>query len=651
MHFIKLTALAVLCAGALPGCGGGGGGGDAPKGQPPVAANPGPGSTTPAPSDGSWLSLTPGTVTLTSYPGESGCFEVRAKSSRTFDKAFNVGIIDAKGLVAPQVAVSKQSDLEYIFSFRTVGLQAGTHGTSLQVRLCEDDPLVCSKPLPGSPWTVPVTVTVPGALETQQRFAFTPSPVDVTVYENEPRTFVLDIKANSTFDVPIGLAVTDSAGVIAPEVVISQSARNQYGARLTTASTLTQGVHETTLEVRACYDNARECKSPVSGSPWRVPMKVTVRPGTNLTELSRVPGLSPWSTYNGNASFTGSVRASFNPAAFTRRWSIPAAAPSPVSSPVVDNGRLFAVRGNVFNNNWQLVAIDEANGQVLWRHDFSSQSQVNPPAAANGRVVVSARGSLGTRLWVFDQATGQLVSTTPVAAQSDCRLAPAVVGEMVYAEAGSNGGLVGFNSSTSQVAWTNSSLLKYDACSPSVEGELAYAYVLNQVFAVSTVDGSAAFTITQPDGAIQGQKSQPLVVGGWMAFVTDSNRLIGFDLKARVRAWVAAGSPSVQPVLGNGYLFSLGENGTVAEARLPGTGELKWKSGSLANWSLGTPYEQLLVTADLLFVSGPNVTVALDLASKQVVWSYPSGGKLAISDRGVLYIVDASGRLDAINLR
>ncbi len=650
MHYMKLAAWALVGTAALTGCGGGGGGGGSPAAAP-VASTPGPGAAAPAPANGNWLTLTPGAVALTGYPGESVRFEVRAVSSRTFDKPFNVGIIDDKGVVSPQIAVSKQSDLDYIVSFRTAVLAAGTHATTLQVRLCEDDPLVCSKPLPGSPWSLPVTVNVAGPAETQQRFSFTPSPVDVVVYEGEPRTFVLDIKANSTFDVPIALAVADSAGVIAPEVVISQSARNQYGARLTTAATLAQGVHDTTLEVRACYDNARECKSPVSGSPWRVPAKVTVKPGANIAELSRIPGLAPWSTYNGNAGFTGYVRGSFNPVAFTRRWSMPAAAPSPVSAPAIANGKLFAVRGNVFSKNWELVAIDEANGQVLWRHDFSNQYQVNPPAAVDGRVVVSARGILDARLWVFDQATGQLVSTTPIAAQSDCRLAPAVVGDMVYAETGSNGGIVGFNASASRIAWTNASLPKYDACSPSVEGQFAYAYVLNQVHAISTADGSAAFTITQADGATQGQKSQPLVVGDGMAYVTDGSRLIGFDLQTRTRAWVAAVSPSLQPVLGNNHVFSLGENGTVVEARLPRTGDLKWKSGMLTNWSLGTPYEQLLVTADLLFVSGPNVTIALDLATHQVVWSYPLGGKLAISDRGVLYIADASGRLDAVNLR
>jgi hypothetical protein len=33
------------------------------------------------------------------------------------------------------------------------------------------------------------------------------------------------------------------------------------------------------------------------------------------------------------------------------------------------------------------------------------------------------------------------------------------------------------------------------------------------------------------------------------------------------------------------------------------------------------------------------------------VWTYPFGGELALSDRGVLYIASSSGNLYAINLR
>src|SRR5690606_36948379 len=145
-----------------------------------------------------------------------------AKSSRLFDKPFNVAVIDSEGIVLPQISVSKQSDLEYIVGLQTKSMAAGAHTTRLQVRLCEDDPLVCGNPLPGSPWYVPLTLEVVPAAQAQQRMSFTPAALDLVVYEGEPTSMLLGIKSNTTFDVPIRIAVTGSAGVFAPDITVAQ---------------------------------------------------------------------------------------------------------------------------------------------------------------------------------------------------------------------------------------------------------------------------------------------------------------------------------------------------------------------------------------------------------------------------------------------
>ena len=61
--------------------------------------------------------------------------------------------------------------------------------------------------------------------------------------------------------------------------------------------------------------------------------------------------------------------------------------------------------------------------------------------------------------------------------------------------------------------------------------------------------------------------------------------------------------------------------------------------------------ETIIVTRNLAFVSSAEITQAVDLVTKKVVWSYPQGGKLAISARGVLYIFSDAGALVAVNLR
>jgi outer membrane protein assembly factor BamB len=62
-------------------------------------------------------------------------------------------------------------------------------------------------------------------------------------------------------------------------------------------------------------------------------------------------------------------------------------------------------------------------------------------------------------------------------------------------------------------------------------------------------------------------------------------------------------------------------------------------------------YSSVIVTHNLAFVSSRSKTLAIDLSTQQVVWSYPLGGNLAISARGVLTILSDAGALAAVNLR
>jgi hypothetical protein len=129
----------------LAACGGGGGSSPAP-------------ATTP---DNSFLTFSPASISLTAARGASLPFSVTATSSRTFSQRINIGIIDRNGLITTDVQVVAQSALVYTANMKTNGtLQPGSYTTTLEVRLCEDDPVVCNTPISGSPWRLPMSLTV-----------------------------------------------------------------------------------------------------------------------------------------------------------------------------------------------------------------------------------------------------------------------------------------------------------------------------------------------------------------------------------------------------------------------------------------------------------------------------------------------------------
>lgn len=145
---------ASILALSLAACGGdGSGGGGSSGGSPatPIVTNP----------EGTWLTFDPAAPSVTQYEGEGVAVTVTATSSRTFTAPMNLAIIDPTGVITTQVSISAASQMAYAASLRTAaGLSVGTHTTTLEVRVCEDAPLTCAKPFPGSPWRVPLTVQV-----------------------------------------------------------------------------------------------------------------------------------------------------------------------------------------------------------------------------------------------------------------------------------------------------------------------------------------------------------------------------------------------------------------------------------------------------------------------------------------------------------
>lgn len=473
-----------------------------------------------------------------------------------------------------------------------------------------------------------------------------PSPVSVSTYVGEDATFSVTATSNRTFEKPFSVAIIDKQGLISTNVQLSNNSALQYVATLRTASGLQPGTHTTYLEVRLCEDAPEICKTPLPGSPWYLPLTVVVRPDTNLSPLSAVAGVAPWSTYQGNAAHTGFVPATFAAASFNRRWAAVLGSTNSLNPVAVDNGKVFVTRGN-WSAGWTLQAINESTGQTDWSVNLGTIHRVNAPAAANGKVYVTSTGHQDTFFWVFDQATGTLLGKTPMRSQWETYLAPTVVGDSIYTNSGSYGGLSKFRGNDT-LEWF-SQLPQYDGWTPAVDATYAYAYLAGSLHALWTSDGRTAFTIANPGYSWHGYTGAAPVLGNQMAYVVDAGRVVGFDLVQRTVGWSVDNGARGQPVLANGSLYVAGANGTALEARRAADGQLQW----MVNLSVNSNevFNSIVATNNHAFVSSGENTVAIDLATHAVVWKYALGGSLSISDRGVLYIASPTGKLAAVNLR
>ncbi|WP_167094251.1 PQQ-binding-like beta-propeller repeat protein [Massilia frigida] len=655
MHRFTRLLACLLAPAVLAACGGGGNGGASDK--PPVTVVPGDKPPVTVAPGGDWLTIHSAALEIGMAEGQTSAFGMDISLARTPSKPFNLGIVDGGGLIASSEVLAGTAR-QYSATMRSSSdLQPGTHRSTLELRACEDDPRVCAKPLEGSPWRLPLTINVKPKTDTSGRMSFAPAMAEITMQAGQAASLTVEASTSTVLGEKVHVALIDPAGILATPLAMRTLSDRQFAATLVPAKGLAPGVYISKLEMRACADDAAVCHLPYAGSPWTLALKVTVLPADSVKPLPVLPQLGPWSTYRGNPAHTGYVPASFDPASFALRWQrLLAKEDGWATAPAHDNGLVFQGVVTYRGDRAALVAISEESGTEVWRTSLGLPSPVltshlNPPAAANGKVYLTSTSSDEASLWVFEQKTGKLLSRQKMDTQGRYALAPTVLGDTLYAPNGSAGGLSQFRAGGQQPAWS-SALPAFADWTPAVDASHAYVYLDGRLYAMDVADGRLAYQVDDPDHLWPSYSGgTPVLSDNQFGFISDSGRLVAFNLARRTHAWTLQGKRVSTPSYAKGVLYLFNNTGNALEAYAPDSGKLLWTAAKLSDPADATWFDQLVVTDNLAFISSELSTLAIDLASGKTVWRYALGGKLSISDRGMLYIVNRSGRVAAIGLQ
>jgi hypothetical protein len=636
----KMTALA--CAAFLCACGGGGGDGSSA-------------------ASAYRLTFSQSTLTAATTAGASAPLSTVATVDRPIPEAVNVAVIDTHGVISPNIVLTPLSTTSYSVQLSTsASLPQGHYTGTLEVRLCHDAPLTCSSPVPGSPWTIAYDITVGAASAAPApasppsfSVTFDTSPITVANYAGELPTTPLSAQFVPVNGAGMGYPkLVDPNGVFAPNPPATVNG-SSFTATLSVDSSVAPGTYQGQLELHVCKD--LPCSAEFDGSPGRLSYTVKIMPAANLTPLATLPGAAEWSMHQANAAHSGYVPVTLDPGLFNRRWRwlSPAstAAGSSLSPAVTSAGLLYLSRSGYFAPA-DLYALNESDGAVGWTYSFGTIFAVNPPSVGAGKVFVATSGHQDTFMWSFAADSGAQQSKVPFGAQWEHYYAPTIKDGAVYTNGGSYGGLLSFSANDGSLNWFDSALPQYDQWTPAVDDNYAYGFMSNTLYAVAKSTGVNAFSIPGPSNSWNGYSvsSAPLLGSAGRVVTVDMlstggavNNLVSFDVAGRTVAWTVAGRFSREPAFANGKLYVV--NGSQLESRPESDGALQW-SWSPAETTL-TPFDGLssnvVVTDNLVFVSTASAVYAVDLVTHQAVWSYPKAGRLALSPRGVLYIVTPAG--------
>lgn len=441
----------------------------------------------------------------------------------------------------------------------------------------------------------------------------------------------------------------------------SQPASGTFVVDLPIRDKLSAGVREGQLELLACQDAA--CAKVYEGS------------GASLSYKFTLLSVDEWTMHQGGPSHRGYLPIRLNPQRFKQAWTWnrpPANEPiGGINAVSTMQGRAF-VTTDVYFGEAVLYALNETDGKAAWSRSLGSMPAFGPPSVSTDRVFAATAGHENSFLWTFDLQTGNIITKSAFSAQWSNMLAPTLMDGVAVLGAGYYGGDVyAYSTKTGDLLWVKSVGGVWDMVAPAADSQNIYhhngtaLYVLNRVTGaeVARIDGSLGNASTGDSyhgGPALGTKGLVIAYsGGAFSGRAASSAeqygprvLTAFDPVAKRVAWNSAASYMTTPAVADGVVYV--GNASSLDALDEATGGLLWRFTPDPVADGMSFHRNAVATRTHLFASTDKAVLAIDLATRQVVWRYPKPGTLAISAGRTLYIGvgarESSGELIAIRL-
>ncbi|WP_374586717.1 PQQ-binding-like beta-propeller repeat protein [Pseudoduganella sp.] len=374
----------------------------------------------------------------------------------------------------------------------------------------------------------------------------------------------------------------------------------------------------------------------------------------NLSPLSPAGAAQDWATTQGNAGHTGFVPITVDPAAISKRWLMVA--------PMDGDNRRYQLEdvatgdGKVFVPMPQtnLLALNEADGSTAWKISVS-KSPVSPAAFADGKLFLMS-GDSGSYFHRINAATGAILSTAYLATRPGGHPAPTVHSGEVYAACRPDSAFCSFSAHKGTKNYIQPVTSAAQPLGLAVTDAALYYSSSNKLYVANPTDGRQRYVIEdRSDMADEPiENIVPVVGANGLVFATGGDSVLrAFDTATRKVRWRAQGAFAANPAYAGGAVYAINNQTRALEARDAASGKVTWSWALPSGEEFATDAQfsaNLVVTNNLVFVSGTRNTYAIDRSKHDVAWQTTAFGKLAISRNGILYIRDYD-QLLAINLK
>jgi len=442
---------------------------------------------------------------------------------------------------------------------------------------------------------------------------------------------------------------------------IDVTVKKDFTIELLTDYRIKKGDYLSTISFIACKD--MYCNDVYKNSTFNLDIQLVV---------NEVP---EWQTHQANKFHNGYVPIWVDTSNFRKLWEWDRGSSSEpiggINSPVAGNGEVY-VSTDVYFGDAAVIALDELTGEENWRFSFGTMPALNPPAINNDTLFVATSGHGDTKVWGVDRVDGALKFQANFSSQWANYLAPTFDNGIFLQTGGYYGGYTyAFSTENGEEIWSNSSGSSWGMDTPAIDNERVYVHSGNTLTAINKTNGETLFTISDPLGnsnyeyhgsPVIGSDNNVLAFsGGAFSGRSSSNvehyedRVISnFDKLTGEYQWSTDYAYKTFFSISDGVVYA-GKNTPVSlDAISESTGKVLWSW--LPPDTQDTEFHRnIIVTKNLLFVNTNANIYAIDLKTKETVWSYNEPGMIAISDNRILLLApgyrESDGRLIAFDLR
>jgi uncharacterized repeat protein (TIGR01451 family) len=216
-------------------------------------------------------------------------------------------------------------------------------------------------------------------------------------------------------------------------------------------------------------------------------------------------------------------------------------------------------------------------------------------------------------------------------------LAPLVVGDGVWIDGGTYGGMYGFDSATGGMRFFDAFNDMFDTWTPTYYNGVLYSWENNVFRASDPVYGTVSWSVYPPSNpSVFGTMNTAAAIQGNRALLMANSYLDCIDLTNHSVTWSNSGAFTGSPAIASNVVYCIASASPNSQVNAYNLADGSLRGSFIATNDTGLS-GQPIVTDDSLLVASSSKTYIFNLQTYQLVQTLPIGGSISLAD-GNLYI-------------